>query len=74
MGDTKCDSKYVALFGNAYRLFFAAAAADRARPVLGAFFAPVLIADPSPAVVSQHAAIARLVASLRLSDLDQGRH
>jgi hypothetical protein len=34
-----------------------AAAADRARPVLGAFFAPVLVAAPSPSVAEQHAAI-----------------
>ena len=34
-----------------------AAAADRARPVLGAFFAPLLIAQPSAAVAGQRAAI-----------------
>lgn len=33
------------------------AAADRARPVLGAFFAPLLIAAPPPAFVEQRAAI-----------------
>jgi len=40
----------------------AAAAADRARPVLGAFFAPLLIGDPSEAIALQHAAVARLAA------------
>lgn len=34
------------------------AAADRARPVLGAFFAPLLISSPPPAFVAQRAAIA----------------
>jgi hypothetical protein len=34
------------------------AAADRARPVLGAFFAPLLISSPPPAFVAQRAAVA----------------
>jgi hypothetical protein len=34
-----------------------AAAADRARPVLGAFFAPLLVAQPSEAVLGQWRAI-----------------
>jgi len=36
-----------------------AAAADRARPVVGAFFAPLLIAAPPPAFVAQRAEIAQ---------------
>jgi len=40
------------------------AAADRARPVLGAFFAPLLLAAPPPAFVEQRAAVAAFLAGV----------
>jgi hypothetical protein len=40
-----------------------AAAADRARPVLGAFYAPLLIAAPPAEFVQQRAAVAAFLAS-----------
>ena len=41
-----------------------AAAADRARPVLGAFYAPLLIASPSPNFVSERAAVKAVLREL----------
>ena len=41
------------------------AGADRARPVLGAFFAPLLVAAPPPAFVAERAKIARFLEGAR---------
>ena len=47
-----------------------AAAADRARPVLGAFFAPLLISSPPPAFISQRAAIEAFVRARDAGDAE----
>lgn len=41
-----------------------AAAADRARPVMGALWAPLLIADPSPSLVQERASLAAFLEGL----------
>jgi hypothetical protein len=45
-----------------------AAAADRARPVLGAFYAPLLIANPSANFVAQRAAVKDVLRGLGIAE------